>query len=190
MAELKSLFAQAFKNLQAHIKTQVPEVRWIDHDLGQLEVYDIKPPVTFPCVLIDFNQTSYEQMQLNRQLGNITFTLRIGFETFSTTANTAPADVIDKGLQFYELEQLLYEAVQDYDFGGLMQESTRVNTATERRDGDSYPMRVRVMTFTSMTEDASAMEKRTVTSRPPLELEDYVSDGIEVQDVGLDLEVS
>lgn len=169
---MKSLFSQLFLALQEHIKTTVPSVRWIDQDLGQLESYEIKPAVAWPCLLIDFNQTSYDQMQQNRQLGNITFTLRLGFDVWSQSASTAPLEVRQKALEYYELEQEIYEAVQGFDAGGLMQDCTRVNIATERREGDNF--RVRVMTFTSMTEDSSAMKTRTKAAKPPLQLEQEI----------------
>jgi hypothetical protein len=166
---MKSLFSQLFLALQAHIKANVPSIRWIDQDLGQLESYEIRPAVSWPCVLIDFNHTSFEQMQQNRQLGNITFTLRLGFDSYSQSASIAPQEVREKALEYYELEQELYEAVQGFDGGGLMQDCTRINIATERRDGDNF--RVRVLTFSSMTEDSSAMSKTTKAARPSLELE-------------------
>jgi hypothetical protein len=164
---MRALFSQLFTAIQDRLAT-IPEVKWIDQDLGQLEDYDTRPAVSFPCVLIDFNQTTFEQMQQNRQLANITITLRLGFPAMSYAANVAPLSVKEKALQYYELEQAIFEAIQDFDAGGLMQECTRVNVATEQRKGDN--LRVRVMTFTSITEDTSAMPQYLKQPRPPLEL--------------------
>lgn len=164
---MKSLFAQLLLKLSDHIKSTVPKIRWIDQDLGQLENYEIRPAVSWPCVLIDFTETSYEQMQKNRQLGNMTFTLRLGFDNFSSSANISPQATKEKALEFYEIEQELYEAVQGYTADDLMQDCTRINAATEKRED----FRVRVLTFTSMTEDSSAMPKRVPISKPTLEIE-------------------
>lgn len=166
---MNSLFAQLFLKLQAHIALKVPAIRWIDQDLGQLENYEIRPAVSWPCVLIDFNQTSFDQMQNNRQMANITFTLRLGFDSYSSSANTSPATIKEIALKYYEIEQVLYVAVQGFNADELMQDCTRINAATERREGDNF--RVRVLTFTAMTEDSSAMPIRIKTARPPLEVE-------------------
>lgn len=151
---MNSLFAQLLLKAQDHIKANVPDIRWTDQDLGQLEWYEIRPAVSWPCCLIDFNSTTYEQMQLNRQLGNLTFTLRLGFDNFSSSGSTGPLPVREKALEFYELEQKLYKAFQGWNADGLMQDCSRVSAVTERREGDNF--RVRVLTFTSMTEDDTA----------------------------------
>lgn len=171
---MTSLFAQLLLKLQSHLSAQVGSIRWIDQDLGQLENYDIRPSVSWPCVLIDFNQTTFDQMQNNRQMANLTFTLRLGFDSFSSSANVAPLVAKEKALEYYEIEQQLYKAVQGFNADGLMQDCTRVNVATERRDGDNF--RVRVMTFTAITEDSSAMPTRIKVARPPL-----------VEDLGFEL---
>jgi hypothetical protein len=169
---MNSLFAQLFLAIQEKIKTDVPAIRWIDQDFGQLEDYQVRPPVAFPCVLIDFNQTSYEEMNKRRQMANITFTLRLAFPAFSYAASVAPQSVRELALQYYELEQQLYECIQGFDGGGLMQDCTRSNAATEGRKDDS--LRVRVLTFTAMTEDSSAMPKYTKAPRPSLDLIEQV----------------
>jgi hypothetical protein len=181
---MNSLFAKVFLALQDKIKNDVPEIRWIDQDFGQLEDYDIRPPVSFPCVLIDFNSTSYEEMNQRRQQANITFTLRLGFPAFSYAASTAPQSVRELALQYYELEQRLFEAVQGFDGGGVMQGCTRQSTVTEGRKDDN--LRVRVMTFTAMSEDSSAQVKYTKAPRPPLTLLEEIctSFGVGAQSVG------
>lgn len=165
---MTSLFAQLFLAIQEKIKNDVAEIRWIDQDFGQLEDYEVRPPVSFPCVLIDFNETSYEEMNQRRQQANITFTLRLGFPAFSYAANTAPQSVKELALQYYELEQRLFESIQGFDAGGIIQGCTRQSTITEGRKDDN--LRVRVMTFTAMSEDASAQISYTKRPKPPLTL--------------------
>ena len=184
---MNSLFAQLFLQLQAHITAKVPEIRWIDQDLGQLEWYEMRPAVSWPCCLIDFNQTSFDQMQQGKQQGNITFTLRLGFENYSASASTAPQAVKEKSLQYYELEQKLYEAVQGFDAGGLMQDCTRINSATEKREGDNF--RVRVLTFTSLVDDSSAAQVY-FKARPKIGFEVHASDGVGVQAIGEDFTIN
>lgn len=165
---MKSLFAQLLIKVSDQIKSKMAIIRYIDQDLGQLENYEIRPAVSWPCVLIDFSQTSYEQMERNRQLGNITFTLRLGFDSFSSANHLGPQIAREKALEYYEIEQALYEAIQGFSADDLMQDCTRISAVTERRDD---PFRVRILTFTSMTEDSSAMPNRIKVSRPTLNIE-------------------
>jgi hypothetical protein len=168
-----SLFALLFIQLQDHIKTECPDIRWIDQDLGQLEFYEIRPPVSWPCCLIDFSQTTYEQQQQDRLQGNLTFTLRLGFDVWSPSASTAPVDVREKALMMYDIEQNLYKAIQGFNAGGLMQDCSLINIATERRDGDSF--RVRVLTFTSTTDDSTAQKIWTKVHLNGLDIEPSIS---------------
>jgi hypothetical protein len=167
---MDSFFAQVLVKLQDRIKEFVPEIRYIDQDLGQLEWYQDRPAVSFPCVLIDFNNTTYDQMQLDQQWGNASFTLRLGFPQYSSSNNLVPDTVKEKALQYYEIENRLYKAVQGYDADGLMQPCTRVNAASERREEDNF--RVRVLTFTTTFQDDEAVSELTVVSRPDLEIEE------------------
>lgn len=168
--ELSSWFAQVLVKLQERIKLMVPEIRYTDQDLGQLEWYEIRPAVSFPCVLIDFNNTVYDQMQLDQQEGNASFTLRLAFPQYSSSNSLAPDDVKEKALKYYEIENRLYKAIQGYDADGLMQPATRTNAASERREEDSF--RVRVLTFTTIFFDTEAQQEMTIVSRPDLEITD------------------
>jgi hypothetical protein len=166
---LASWYAQVLVKLIERIKTLVPEIRYIDQDLGQLEWYDIRPAVAFPCVLIDFNNTTYDQMQGTEQTGNAGFTLRLAFPQYSSSNSLTPDAVKEKALKYYEIENRLYKAIQGYDADGLMQPCTRVSAASERREEDNF--RVRVMGFTTLFFDTEAAGEENVVSRPDLEIE-------------------
>mgnify|MGYP003574986080 CR=1 FL=1 len=162
---IESIFGQLFLALQNLIKTKCPSVRWIDLDLGQLEEDTMRPAVSFPCVLIDFNQSTFEDLQRKAQKGQGVFTLRIGFASYSQTASTTPAPVTEKGLQFFEIENEVFKAVQGFEAEGLVDCCSRVNVATERREDG---LRVRVMTFNFDYEDHSA---RVIRKAPKPDLD-------------------
>jgi hypothetical protein len=146
-------FGQLYADLSDHIKAQVPEIRWIDQDLGQLETFEYRPEVSFPAVLIDFAATSYSEISELAQIGDVTIVLRLAFAPFSQSHQAAPTAVRDKALAYYALEQKLYNAVQGWqtDYSGPM---IRNGADTERRDDT---LRVRALTFTTSYEDYSAM---------------------------------
>ena len=49
---------EIFTALCEHIKKNVPEIRWIDFDTGQLNIASERPPVDWPCCLIDISYPS------------------------------------------------------------------------------------------------------------------------------------
>lgn len=166
---LQSFFAQLYAALVARLKEKVPQIRWIDMDLSQLEGYEERPPVAWPCLLIDFTTTTYNQEQQQVQWGDVSIQLRLGFAPFSQSSGTAPQAVQEKALQFWELEMKIYQALQGWcPAGNICQPLTRVSAATERRDD---PIRVRSMIFSTAFEDTSASPKYTKVERPDLDLE-------------------
>ena len=44
---------QVFLAVQAQLTSKVSELEWIDLDFQQLDSYELRPPVLFPCALID-----------------------------------------------------------------------------------------------------------------------------------------
>ncbi len=168
---LQSYFSLMLLSLIKRIAEKVPEIIWIDQDFGQLEHYDERPPVSFPCVLIDFNTTTYDQESQQEQIGNPNINFRLGFAPWSQSSNTAPQAVQEKALYFWELELKLYQALQGWNpVGDICQPLTRVSATTERRED---PLRVRSLIFTTAFEDDTATPKYTKVPRPRLEEEFY-----------------
>lgn len=150
---MNSYFGQLFLDLSDRIKTQVPAIKWVDQDLGQLEDYEVRPAVDFPCVLIDFAATSYTQLTEDSQIGDVTVLLRLGFAPFSQANAAAPTSVREKALEYFEIEQLLFQAVQGFqtEYSGSMM---RMSTDTEQRDDK---IRVRILSFATSYEDYSML---------------------------------
>lgn len=167
MAEITSFFGQLLIAIQDRIVDKVPEIRWIDQDLGQLEYYDYgagqKPQVAFPCLLIDFGNTDYSEQSQRVQWASVTIMLRLGFPPFSHSDHKAPLEVRANALKYYELEQKIYQALQGWDANELCQGLTRTGGVTEKRED---PIRVRVMTFTTVFDDDSAVPENSTVTKP------------------------
>lgn len=148
-----SYFSLMLLAIEEHIKNTVPEIVWVDQDLGQLEEDTERPMVQWPCCLIDFGNTNYDQQGKGVQMGNQTIQLRIGFNPFSSAASATPIKYRQKALDYYEIEQKVYQAFQGWTGNDLCQPLTRTNVVTEKRD-DSY--RVRMMLFTTIFDDYAA----------------------------------
>ena len=157
---LTSGFAQTFLKLQSHIEKQVPEIRWIDQDLGQLETGDQRPAISFPCVLIDFTQAQYSNLSQLVQWLDFDISFRLGFAPYSSANSAAPDVSKEKALEYYDIEERLYVALAGFTAGDTIQPLVRVRAITERRE-DTY--RVREIIFTTAAEDETAKRPINMT---------------------------
>ncbi len=148
-----SLFAQLFLAIQKQIMAEVPEIKYIDQDLGQLEIYEGRPAVAWPCVLIDFPDAQYSNHSELVQWADVNISVRLGFAPFSSANSLAPDISKEKALEYYEVENKLYEALQGFTADDCIQPMIRLRAGTETRE-DAY--RVRQMMFTTGTEDDTA----------------------------------
>jgi len=159
---VSAFFSQHYLSLSARILAQVPAIQWVDLDLGQLEHYDTRPPVQFPCVLVDYPDAAYKELGGGVQWGDVTVQLRLGFAPFSSANSAAPVSAQEQALQHYEIEQALYIAVQGWlsEYGGnvICEPHNRTRAATEQR---TDPYRVRVLLFATAFEDDGAAPVRT-----------------------------
>lgn len=173
---MNNYFGQLFIDLCAYLKTAVPELRWIDQDFGQLEHYQVRPEVSFPCALIDFISAQYSGLANLAQVGEVAVNIRLGFAPFSQSYHAAPLDVKEKALEFYTIEQKVFEALQGWapvkDNDNYTQPFSRQSSQTEQRDGDQQALRVRVITFTTQFEDNTAPGVYLKVPKPPLEFDD------------------
>lgn len=157
-----AFFSQLFLCLQERIKDEVPSIAWIDLDLGQLEQYEVRPAVAFPCVLVDFPDATYRELGGENQWGEPVIQLRIGFAPFSSANSAAPVSAQEEALQHYELENEVFAALQgwaaDYNGNVICEPLVRTRAATERRD-DAY--RVRVNHYSTAYQDDGATAATT-----------------------------
>lgn len=170
---MTSLLAQFYLDLTAHLKTAVPALKWIDQDFGQLEIYEYRPSVNFPCVLVDFAAAQFENQSRLVQSGVVNITIRLGFAPFSQSYAEAPLSVKEKALEYYDIEQAVYRALQGWQPVNAgeryVQPLMRVSSQTEQRVSasgaqDASGLRVRIITFSTAFDDLSAMP--TVTKHP------------------------
>ena len=171
MNEFTAWYSRMLLALQERITTLVPEIKWIDQDLGQLEFYAGeagRPPVHWPCLLIDFTSASYDDMSGGAQWCSDTIQLRLGFAPYSYSNDKAPLAVRGRALNYYELEERLYAALHGWDADGLCQPMSRRTGITEKRED---AIRVRVMSFTTTFMDESAVPGTLPATRPTLQFD-------------------
>jgi hypothetical protein len=145
------------------IKAAVPEIRFISQDIGQLENYEIRPSVSWPCCLIDIEDGRFSNSgdQLI-QLAEKVISFRLGFVKYSDVNNLAPDAIVEQALQYLEIENKLYAKLHGKAVAGFSR-FIRILDATEKRDDD---IRVRIVKFSISYTDSSAIPVRTKVPRP------------------------
>lgn len=148
------------------VKT-VSEFRYIAQDIGQLENYEIRPSVSWPCCLIDIEDGRFTNAgdQLI-QLAEKVVSFRLGFVKYSDVNNLAADAIIEQALQYLEIENKLYRKLHGKAIPGFGK-FIRILDATEKRDDD---IRVRIVKFSISYTDDSAKPIRTQVPRPDVNI--------------------
>lgn len=147
---MTSPFSTLYLALQARLQTLIPELRWIDQELGQLE--QERPTISYPCVLIDFADWQYEDTGEAIQMADGVVNIRLALGAWSNTNSKTATMWKEKGLSFYDLEWRIYQALHGWKpehYGYLMRQSV----STEEREDN---IRVRLLRFSCSFEDFSA----------------------------------
>lgn len=140
---MKSFFSQLYTDLQQHILTSVPDIKWVEQDLAQDEA-DFRPNVAFPAVLIDFTSADYEDLGQLAQTATVEVQLRLLVATYSQSYSSAPDNVKEQALQYFELEHELIEAVHGFS-SELYQPLGLRSIRTQNRP--DIGLRIRTLTF-------------------------------------------
>jgi hypothetical protein len=162
----QNFFGQLYVDLSTHLKAAVPKLKWIDMDFGQLEHFEYKPEVAFPCSLVDFLAANYSNTSNLDQIGDVLVQIRLGFAPFSQSHQTAPLNVKEKALEYFTIEQEIYQAIQGWQ-NSFTDPFIRVSAATDSRF-EEIGLRVRLLTFSTSYHDESA---GTVYTKRPANLE-------------------
>lgn len=156
--------ATLFQALIERITTQVPTIRFVDQDWGQLENYGTgKPPVSWPCALVDMAEFAYTEIGgVNRQSATGFVQIRLAQVQWSPSNSLAPTAIRQKAIEYYETEQALHEALQGWAPTGFSRMLRRTGQL-EQRDDD---IRVLVLRYYISYDDSTAQYKYTAVPRP------------------------
>lgn len=139
-----------FLAVQDKISEAVPEIKWVDYDFGQLEHYQLRPPVLFPCALIDIELPECSDKGNLMQQFKCIVTIRVAFEQPGQTNNKVPDSVKAKAMSIFMILDKIHSAIHGFEKEGFEKILMRSIT-TERRDD---PLKVLNMRFeTSYTID-------------------------------------
>lgn len=163
---LESPFANLFEALISRLAI-VTQLRFVAQDFGQLENYNIRPEVTFPCALIDIEQFNFSDAQnefIQIAEGNVL--IRLGMVQYTQANNLTPAQWRESALQYYEVEQEVHKVLHGWAPAGFGKMLRRF-AATEKRDDD---IRIRLMQYAIAFTDHTASPSTIKINRPGITL--------------------
>ncbi|WP_295990517.1 hypothetical protein [uncultured Alistipes sp.] len=123
---------ELFIALQDRLKEQVPALRWVDAEMGQLNVVP-RPPVAFPCCLVDMRYLQCRSLTAGAQRVAAQFTLRVAFQGCGSSCSEAPTSVRERALEHMDTLEEIHRALQWWSFGRRINPLQRVSVVPERR---------------------------------------------------------
>jgi hypothetical protein len=149
---MNSAFANLFLLLQQRVQDNVPAITYIDQDLGQINPGVEEFPVTFPCLLIDFEDFKFKDLSEHVQTAEGTVLFKLGFSSYSSSAQMATEESKEAALGFYDIEWDLHKVLQGWDPGDYYGHLDRSSAITQSRPDQ---LRVRELRYTIAFEDYS-----------------------------------
>ncbi|MFN4249283.1 MAG: hypothetical protein ACK4EY_16265 [Flavipsychrobacter sp.] len=159
--------AQAYliTQVQTHLKTAVPAIRFIDEDTGQLEDYTGRPSVSWPCALLSTEIVGADDIGGGEQMMEADLIVRIALPPYSLATQWYDAGTKEKALKIYGIENEVYKALHGFEPEKLNSLSFRGSINEKRED----PIRVRVMRFVTGWNEQTAKIATTTIPKPPME---------------------
>lgn len=131
---LLSKKAQLLDNIINYLRDELVWLKYVNINLRQLDSYEVRPAVDFPCCLVDLIEVQYDQRQ-DGQHGNLQLRLTLGFDVLQDTSGLAPDAIRQAGLDYFDKESEIYQKMQYYAAGGLVfNDFIRLREATQQRD--------------------------------------------------------
>lgn len=123
----------AYKEILEQLSTELPELKWIDLDRGQIDQPNDHYTVAFPAVFISFNDIPWDGIGQKLYAGNCTISFRLAFQSYNDSNNNTPESVREAALLELGIRQKL-NAVLEGLTGSNFNELKHANTNQEPRD--------------------------------------------------------
>jgi hypothetical protein len=115
---------------------EVEAIKWIDFDSGQLSITGDRPPVAFPCCLIDLQYPTCRDTYGSNQLITLNIILKIGFQPRGDTYAAAPGEVRLKALEIFNVIEDVHRVMQGETLSDTVSDISRKRAVkVTRRDG-------------------------------------------------------
>lgn len=100
------------KDLQEMLAHELPRVKYIDKDWGQLTME--QPPVGWPCILIDIEEVDVKQLTDGNEHARATVVLTVANKRTTSSSAHAPRVAKEKSMETIDLTDDVHRLVQGY----------------------------------------------------------------------------
>lgn len=114
------------------LKSKVPELQWVDADLGQLNTSE-RPPVAFPCCLVEMSYPQCVNHTVWVQRNKVRFQLRVAFNVSAPTNASVPIEVREKALAQYDTLKRIHKVLQGWSCNRSINPTARASVTPESR---------------------------------------------------------
>lgn len=158
-------------DIQSRLKAQVTANKYIDEDWGQLDYFNPKAPVKFPCSIIDVNQVQWQNQARKIQMGLVQISIKICDQKLSNTSGAAPQAQKDKAFGIYDQIEDTHIALQGWSADKSYSPLNRTQMRKSKRDDG---VRIFELIYTTeLYDDSAELTKEKVTISPSVsKLED------------------
>lgn len=140
--------SKIYTDIAQVLKVKVPELRWIDMDMGQLDS-NTRPAVAFPCLLvatsINGTDTLYQTDSGYGQNCKAIVTVTLAFEPLGATNTAAPASVVATSLTPYGVIDKVHKALQGIETD-TMEPLLRISQGKKRSRNKLFQYEIRFAT--------------------------------------------
>jgi uncharacterized repeat protein (TIGR01451 family) len=157
------------------IKQDLPAVKWIDLDSGQLDNPEQSYPFPFPAIFIDFPAIDWQDAGERMQDGQVQVSFRIAFRIYDETHGSAPDDSYDtftKAMDALHLMTSIHAKLQGFSDGATFNRLSRITTTTDRREDG---LKVFNMVYACEARDKSAMKQYEIIDRPTVTIREEIN---------------
>lgn len=155
------------QDVQAKLQAEVPALKYVDEDWGQLDYYYPHPPVQWPCALIDVTQATWSNAGNLQQLGLIQVKVRVGDLKLTNSSGKASIGQKTTAFAIFATLKNIYKALHGWSDSDAYSALIRVsNTRIKRDDG----VRIYEVVFTTEYKDNSAMPVVTTAAKPTVRI--------------------
>lgn len=81
---------------------EIPSIKHVDRDRGQIDKYNDRPPVKFPCGLVSISLTKRKNLTNTDQMVKCRVVIRLAFERLADASSISPQERINKALEYYD----------------------------------------------------------------------------------------
>lgn len=99
-------------NQLIELLSEIPELRYIDLDMGQL--YEEKPPLAYPAALFEIDIPKADDIDTHIQKLAVSFSVRIITEQTGSTNSLASKEIREKSIEWLRLQSKVYKKLQGF----------------------------------------------------------------------------